>query len=273
MQARRWCFTDYSVEHDQEFYKKYNANYVIYGKEVCPTTGKMHHQGYMEFMSAKRLLQLKKLDEQIHWTKCNGTQEDNVKYCSKEGVVTEMGTKCEQGRRTDMELAMEMIENGSSDLEILREMHTWATLHGVEKLRMKLIKERTEPPVVIWVYGPTGVGKTRKANEWLGTRDDVSYGNGFIVGYTGHNVLMDDFRGEIPYALLLRLLDRYPLTINVKGGSCQWSPAKICVTSPEHPRGCYTTLEDYRQLERRISMIARVDESGEFHVEHGTYVL
>lgn len=269
-QYRRWCFTDFDVCHDIEFYKGFKCKYVIFGKEVCPTTGKMHHQGYMEFGITKRLVALKKLDDKIHWSACRGSQEENINYCSKEGVVTEWGEKGQQGKRSDMLRAIEMIEEGKGDQEIIREVGTWQSARTMALLRCQMIPERKTPPLVIWIYGPTGVGKTREARKWLGDKADcVSYENGFIIGYTGRNVLFDEFRGTVPYHKMLQLLDRYPLTVNIKGGSCEWSPDKIVITSADGPRATWTTTEDIGQLLRRITAVIRVDVDGYAHLEHG----
>lgn len=56
-------------------------------------------------------------------------------------------------------------------------------------------------------------------------------------GYEGQeNVLFDDFHGgvfKLPY--LLKLLDRYPMRVPVKGGFVQWKPRRIFITSNIDP--------------------------------------
>ena len=59
-------------------------------------------------------------------------------------------------------------------------------------------------------------------------------------GYRGETtVLFDDFRGTIPFNQLLRLLDRYPCTVETKGGFMKWRATKIYVTSALKPEDCY----------------------------------
>ncbi len=70
-----------------------------------------HYQGYAEFDKVKRLAAMKKINVRAHWTKCNGNQESNVKYCTKpEGRLDgpwERGEKKTQGARSDLEAACE----------------------------------------------------------------------------------------------------------------------------------------------------------------------
>lgn len=111
-----------------------------------------------------------------------------------------------------------------------------------------------------WYHGSTGSGKTRAALEefpdaW------VSMPNGkWFDGYDAHKAaIIDDFRkGWCEYGVLLRLLDRYPLRVETKGGSRQWVPEVIIVTCPWAPDVLYGG--DYYhdkigQLLRRIGTI------------------
>jgi hypothetical protein len=56
----------------------------IFAKEVCPKTGRDHLQCYFDF--GKRIIPTEKFpDLKIHWIKCRGNEEQNEKYCMKEG--------------------------------------------------------------------------------------------------------------------------------------------------------------------------------------------
>lgn len=75
-------------------------------------------------------------------------------------------------------------------------------------------------------------------------------------GYEGQEaVLFDDYSGEMPWTLLLRLLDRYPLRVPTKGGSVTWAAKRIYLTSNVpyqawHPGKLITALE--RRLHRVV---------------------
>jgi len=85
--CKQWCFT---INNYTELELKHlvdaldsDDKYII-GKEVGKE-GTPHLQGYICFKQKKRLTAVKKINGRAHWEKCKGTQEDNIKYCSKDG--------------------------------------------------------------------------------------------------------------------------------------------------------------------------------------------
>lgn len=77
--------------------------------------------------------------------------------------------------------------------------------------------------------------------------DEVNQDNVFILGgpnsrnsalwwdgYIGQKtVVLDDFRPWwCPFSFLLRILDRYPIRVQVKGGFVNFVPEKIIITTP-----------------------------------------
>lgn len=136
---------------------------------------------------------------------------------------------------------------------------------GFEKLLLDTSPQNREPPIVTWIYGPTGTGKTRFVfdNEplehlWLASNDLK-----WFDGYSGQPaVLMDDFRGNFcSFHSLLRYLDRYPMRVPVKGGFVVWNPLRIYITSSRHPSQIYQVDEDVNQLLRRITVIRYTGEA------------
>lgn len=107
-------------------------------------------------------------------------------------------------------------------------------------------------------WGPTGTGKSRSA--WTQYPDAYSKcpRSKFWCGYRGEsNVIIDEFRGGIDIAHLLRWLDRYPVRVEVKGGSRPLCANKFIITSNLHPRDWFSDLdqETYLALERRLNII------------------
>lgn len=68
---------------------------------------------------------------------------------------------------------------------------------------------------------------------------------------------MDDFRPEdMRFQRLLRLLDRNPFRVEVKGGYRQFDSGLIFITCPRHPDSVYLDKgEDLAQLLRRLDEI------------------
>lgn len=60
--------------------------YYIFQLEKAPSTGQLHYQGYLRMSSPKAMARVKALFApwQPHLEKCNGAEEKNIAYCSKE---------------------------------------------------------------------------------------------------------------------------------------------------------------------------------------------
>lgn len=92
----------------------------------------------------------------------------------------------------------------------------------------------TEQPDVYVLIGAPGVGKTR----WVWANEPDLYpkdNSKWWDGYCGQEaVLWDDFRGNYDYDEFLRVLDRYPLQVQVKGGYAHMNAKRIYITSNVH---------------------------------------
>lgn len=87
--SQYWVFTvnNYS---DADFQRVLNLDksceFYVFGKEIAPTTGTHHLQGYIEFNVRKTGGVVKRLfPEQTHLEIAAGSWLDNVRYCCKEG--------------------------------------------------------------------------------------------------------------------------------------------------------------------------------------------
>lgn len=128
-------------------------------------------------------------------------------------------------------------------------------------------KVRCAVPNVRWYWGATGTGKSRAA----ATEANASAGDGGVFwqsggkwwdGYDGHtHVIIDDFRPEqMKFAIVLRLLDRTPFTVEFKGGMRQLLATDMWITCPKPPSECYLDAgEELDQLLRRIVTIKQFE--------------
>jgi hypothetical protein len=67
----------------------------------------------------------------------------------------------------------------------------------------------------------------------------------FWDGYQGHDrVVMDEFRGDIDIAHLLRWFDRYPVNVEIKGSATVLRARQIWITSNLDPREWYPTIDE-----------------------------
>jgi len=243
--------------------------YTIAGREICPKTQNSHLQGYCQFKEKLSFSTIKDLLPTAHIEPAIATDVSNYNYCSKEGnLFIEHGTRKKQGKRNDIHSACAMIDEGSSIKEV-------ATLNpvvyvkynrGLEKYKALMIEPRNSPPDVIVLYGPTGSGKSRQAREIL--PDPYIWGpeqGKWFDGYEGQlETIFEEFRGQLPFGMLLRLLDRYDCRVETKGSTIQFVSTKIVITSPVHPRQWYQIFEHQEdkidQLLRRISLIKELKD-------------
>lgn len=61
-----------------------------YGEEICPTTNKPHLQGFFHLKKAMRITEIKLIGNP-HLEPCKGNEEQNIRYVSKDGIVTSFG--------------------------------------------------------------------------------------------------------------------------------------------------------------------------------------
>jgi len=257
--ARSWCFTHSNyTDEDINFWQNINCRFIMYGKEVAPTTGTPHLQGFIMFEKAMRFGPLKKLfPKGVNFRACNGSPQQNIDYVSKDGELYERGERPKQGQRTDLD----EVRNAALDSG-MRYVTSYYNLQQIKVAREFLTynePQRETKPLVEWFWGPSGTGKTRTAIELM-PEDRWTSGKSlkWWDGYDRHkNVLIDDFRGDFcTFHELLRILDRYEYRVECKGGSRQLLAEHIIVTSPYSPDKAYPGLiEHVYQLLRRIDIV------------------
>lgn len=265
-EAKHWCWTwnqptegKSAKELVEEIHAAFGADYTVGGLEKAPSTDHKHLQGYFCLPSKKRITALIKI-KQMHFTVARGTAEQNKTYCSKEGDWFETGEiPVEKGKRVDIAQIRKMVDEGANMKQVLKV----ASSYQSAKMAQLLIEHRDpprrdSPPEVIWCHGPTGSGKSR----WAHHGHEGAYlapGTKWFNGYAGQEVVIfDDFRaGDMPFNMLLRVLDRYPLQLETKGGFTHWYPKKIIITTSLPPDLAYggAPQEDMRQLSRRITEV------------------
>lgn len=278
--ARNFVFTVNNYEqpdihfYREIFFQERQLQFLCFGREIAPTTGTRHMQGYFQCRSPVSSSAL------LHWIRsrdgrvdflaiAKGSGKQNVDYCSKESdddrpffsIGTMRGDG--QGRRTDLDLVVDCVNEGKSFTEIA-ELHGTAVIKyggGIQRLQALRTPKRCEPTEIYWYWGPTGSGKSRAAWEEFPEAYSKDPSNKWWDGYTGQDcVILDDYRPskEIPFNQLLRLGDRYPLTVECKGAFINFAPKVLIITTPKDPRATFESLEwigpeQLDQLERRIT--------------------
>lgn len=262
--AVSFTYHDYQLDGAEDIFKKYiqeTARYGILGYEVCPETKRQHIQGYLAWDNPRSL---KKFQEQIglkkfHYEQSRGTALQNRTYCSKDGNFWEHGTLPQQGERTDWQAAVNHLDNGGSVVSVVSEQpHLLPAIRSLQTYSNLVNKSTHRDVKVIFLIGSPGTGKTRWA--WDNYPDLYSKPEGnWWDGYTGQNtILLDDYYGDIAYSQFLKVLDRYPLNLQIKGGFTPALYTTVIITSNQSFK--QWGYPDHRAIERRIHEIKNLDE-------------
>lgn len=279
--SRGWCFTlnNWTEEEYEEI--KLNiqdSRYWVIGKEIGKK-GTKHLQGYVYYDNARRFGSMKKKLLRSHIEKAKGSAQDNRKYCTKDNNFKELGIIPEQGKRTDLdELSKEIMEGRKVDdicIEQPMKYHQYGrTLNNLEDLRMRT-EFRTEMTKGEWYYGKTGTGKSHKAFENFSPKTHyvLPEDNGWWDGYKQQDtVIINDFRGELPYNFLLQLIDKWPLNVKRRGREpIPFTSKKVIITSSLPPKKifCRRVKKDkIKQLLRRL-VITKFKKNGDTKVVGG----
>lgn len=266
--SRNWTFT--SFEKDPPVFDDKKFKFLAYGQETCPTTQKLHFQGYCCMTESMTLGSMKRvLGKSLHLEMMKGSLEDNLKYCSKEGKYVEYGTRPRQGARNDLKSLKNEIVNGKKVDDIVMEnpeiYHQYGrTLNKIEDIVLRS-KHRSWMTLGIWYYGETGSGKSHKAFEGYDPKTHyvLPNDNGWWDGYCGQEiVIINDFRGEIKYNELLQMVDKWPYVVKRRGREpAPFLAKKVIITSSLEPSKIYRHRDEEDKLEqllRRFEIIEAV---------------
>lgn len=233
------------------------AAYGIIGQETAPTTGTKHIHVYFRLKNAITWETVKKHFPRAKVQIAMGNDTHNKAYCSKECVLDEHGTPSHQGKRTDLEIVREYVAEEPCMRTIIEKVGSLQSIKTAEKLLTYLEPKRDWKTEVFWFCGATETGKSREAYRIAPNAYTAMDTGAWWEGYDGHEeIIIDDMRRDfLKFHQLLKLFDRYPYRVEVKGGSRQILARTIIVTSCYSPEEMFDTREDIQQLLRRLTKI------------------
>jgi hypothetical protein len=256
-QSRKWQITINNPKEKGFTHDKINetiqANFksVIYYclADEIGESGTYHTHIFLCGRSGIRFSTIKKKFEGAHFEMCNGTAQENKEYVSKtgkwknheksetrvEGSFEEYGEMPieRKGRKNNMDDVYSMIKDGYSNFQILEQIpEMMLNMDKVELARQTIIQEKYKESwrdlVVTYIYGMSGLGKTRSV------MDKYGYSNVYRVtdyfhpfdSYKGQDVVVfDEFRSSLSLPDMLNYLDGYPLEL-----PCRYVNKYACYT-------------------------------------------
>lgn len=261
--SRNFCFTSFDVEKPK--FDEMTMKYLCFGSEIAPTTGTHHWQGFVCWKNAKTISACKKnLINNGRVFIIKGTLKQNEEYCTKEGKFEKFGTLPNQGKRRDLIELKDALINGETTVEeiLIENPETYhqygRTLEKIESIAQRS-NFRTEMTKCDWIYGTTGTGKSEEA--FTGYDPNTHYlwsdDKGWWDGYKGQEVvIMNDFRGEIPYNFMLQLVDKWPVNVRRRNREpVPFTSKKIIITSSLKPDEIYHNRNDEDKIEQLLRRI------------------
>jgi hypothetical protein len=257
--------------------------FLIYQEEEGSDNHTRHVQGYGEFVRQLEFKAIKiLLPDGAHIECSRGSKQQNISYCSKSstrlsGPFVYGDAVSGQGQRTDLLVSLQVLSKSCSLQEAVNDEDFALTFlkysSGFTRLaQLKGISTYSPTPPeqkeVIVVWGTTGTGKTHTAYTDLCSKYPerqpwfcVDLSGRWFDGYTCQpGVIFDDFRGaksDLKVDQFLRLTDKWPMQVPIKGSFAVWQPKTIYITSNEDPAEWYYNESAATQdaVSRRLTRI------------------
>lgn len=256
-------YTDVDVDRLREYFDNH-CDYMIIGKEVCPSTGTPHLQCYFHMKEGKTFSAVLRHMDCNHLEVAKGTADDNFVYCSKDKDFCEWGTRpknaIKQCRLNNDDYAACIEFAKANDMKSIED--NYPKLYVVHYSTFnRIVMDNMKSPQPLddvcgeWWWGPPGTGKSHKAfhmgcydkepNKWFGgyhdpdpiVIQDLDHDNAKWMGYH-----------------LKKWADKYPFTAETKGKQVSIRPVKVIVTSNYTIRQLFTDEQLCLALERRFKV-------------------
>lgn len=258
-----------------------DVKWFIFQTERGRDTDNLHLQMYIQLRRPARCRAVARmLGEGAHVESRHHSHGELRDYCSKEETRCpgtegpwEEGTPCTgAGQRTDLDdLRITLAERPDAEsaepgrapglppsvVRVSDEHFSCFIRHGrmIKEHIMLHTKKRNSFNTCIVYWGPTGTGKTTRANEEYGDAYWFSGSGNWYDGYDGEEcIIFDDINPSIiPYNFMLQLCQQFQLRLPVKGSFVMCAATTIVVTSNLHPREWWPDRA-WSPLERRLSI-------------------
>lgn len=302
-----WCYTwqltqDESQPWDHEEIKniesilqKVPCKYHVYGREVAPTTGKKHLQGLiifperMYFGLAKKQLTIN--DKKPHLCaqgfseehkRIPSTVQDAIKYCKKEGNFWEFGIPPNPWLASGdqkFDEALSLAEEGKIKeirYKYPRLYTTYKSFYITEANKNAKFTSLTGniKEHFLWLYGPSGVGKSYLARKLADDANRPYYVKALNKWWDNYEnediVIIEEMNPDYcnkNASEIKTWFDVYPFPCEFKGGSFkQIRPQYMIVTSNYAMEECfpYTDLEPIKRRFTAINYLIRASPDQPF---------
>lgn len=280
--------------------------YACFCDEIGDECETLHTHIYIQTRSAITADRVNNLFPNCHREIAHGTPKDNRAYIRKEGekfnrddsghysyidgkgkahegvnlgdTFGEIGEAPDehQGRAKDSDVIVNMIRDGASDADIVDAVSgAYSRLEHIRQTRSMYhdepFKKNWRDLTVVYMFGKTGLGKTRYVMETHG------YENVYRVtdyrrypwdDYNGEDVvLMEEYRSSFSIGDILKYLDGYPLRLSARFSNKQACYTKVYICTNDLPEMQYRNVDEdsLAAFWRRVSEIREYTALGSFN--------
>ena len=236
-------------------------------------SGMDHLHGILSSNSTVRFSTIKNfLGKKAHIEMTQGTKKEAEDYINKMGKYAEKGEvilakfqvgeiKGRQGGRSDIQLIRDAINEGLTWRAVMRLEDRFYSPKYVSIIKnMYFDKRNQETPFkrdvkVHWLVGDSGSGKTGITLDLLKEYGEDSF---FIVsdyqnpfdGYAGERIIiLDEFRGQIPYAVLLGMLEGYKKEMHARYANVIGLWDEVYISTIKTPEEVYAKMMEKEDSE------------------------
>lgn len=255
---------------DVESLSNFSCRYIIFGREIGES-GTPHLQGYVVFDNPRSFNSIKSLLPRAHIEIAKGDADSNYEYCSKQGDFVERGQRplsqkkkgeCEINRwKRARELAAAGDLSSIDDELYIKYQRTFERIKDQSKPKPSTLDPSTRH---IWIYGPSGVGKSRLARELAPNAYIKEPESKWWDNYQGEeDVIIDDFdKFQVKQGgQMKRWMDIYPFQAEIKGSIQLIRPKRIIVTSNYTIDEIWDDRVTVEAISRRVEFVEMNDKT------------
>lgn len=274
-----WIFTLFAGKNPDGTYKDFSTldnyvwpdatlcSYLVYGKETCPDTGRLHYQGYIEFINRQSASAVRGYLPGARNAVRRGTGVEASMYCKEDGDFVEIGTLAlptgvagSKQAKKNFDAARESAKRGDFD-EIPGNIAVpyYGNLKRIWQDN-PIMPDKLAKPCGEWFWGPPGCGKSDTAVDENPGYYPKSH-NKWWNGYKGEDVVIFDDLSPHHLTWITDFLKQWthhlPFTTEEKGSGNVIRPKRFIVTSN------YSIAElwghgdqaEYQAIKRRFRLV------------------
>jgi hypothetical protein len=265
------------------------------GVSLCFTAAEGPHMHLvLEDSNMSRFSAVQAAYPTIHIEPTKGNKKQAVGYLLKQGEYESKEEQViahiirgeiqgRQGKRNDLDEIEELIELGLTPTEIIMKQFSYRRYSGMIK-QAYYDKRKSETPFVrdmkvVYHVGESGSGKSYTSSKIVEAQGEdaiymlTDYERGGFDSYNGQPILfMDEYRGQLRYAILLQVLDVYKVEIGSRYNNTAALWTEVHITSVYPPEMLYDKMvKEHQSIDTLRQFLRRINTIVYHYKQSGTY--